>query len=107
MKFNSPYWFEWEKIQLLQRWILVHSFLYYNMNESIVDDEAFDNNCKQLVEMQEANESEFDKTKYRYVFEDFDGSTGFHLTSRLNKSDMGTISRDALMLLNMVKNGNK
>ena len=33
MEFKNPYFLTVERINLLQRWILVHSYLYYEKNE--------------------------------------------------------------------------
>lgn len=104
MRFNSPYWNKWEKIQMLQRWILVHSYLYYNADDPIVSDEMFDNNCKQLVELQRAHKKSSEKTRFYYVFEDFDGSTGFHLISRLRKRDTELIADEAARARGLKRN---
>lgn len=86
MEFKNPYEPEYVKISTLQRWILVHSFLYYEMDSSLVSDETFDGNAKQLVLMQK-NKVEAMKSEYWYVFFDFEGNTGFDLIGRLNKND--------------------
>lgn len=87
MRFNNPYWSNKLKISALQRWIIVHSILYYELNRSVVTDKVFDANAKQLVQMQEDFPDEAEEADYWYVFHDFDGTTGFDLYHRLDKHD--------------------
>lgn len=87
MKFANPYWSNKLRISALQRWIIVHSILYYELNSSIVEDKLFDANARQLVQMQHDYPDEAKESDYWYVFNDFDGSTGFDLYDRLNKKD--------------------
>jgi hypothetical protein len=98
MKFNNPYWNSRQKIEMLSRWILVHSYLYYDLDKSIVEDHTFDLNSKQLVKLQEAHKSEFKQSRYFYVMKDFDGSSGFGLCQKLNDYDYDCVTRDAVML---------
>ena len=87
MKFGNPYWSNKLKMSALQRWVLVHSIIYYELDNSVVSDKMFDDNAKQLVRMQNEFSDEANDTDYWYVFYDFDGSTGFDLFDRLNKKD--------------------
>lgn len=57
--------------------MLVHSYIYYHANESIITDETWTKWAKQLARLHE---------KYGYrvgfyddAFADWDGSSGFHL----------------------------
>lgn len=87
MKFRNPYWSNKLKMGSLQRWIIVHSILYYELDNAIIEDKLFDANARQLVELQKAYPDEAKESEYWYVFHDFDGSTGFDLYHRLNKHD--------------------
>ena len=88
MVFNNCYWSTQTKLDLLARWIIVHSILYYTHDTSIVSDRMFDLNSKQLADMiWEASNEELKATQYGYVINDFDGSTGFDLYGKLNKTD--------------------
>lgn len=100
MEFASPYWNTKTKIELLQRWILVHSHLYYDLNTSIIEDHMFDNNSKQLVTLQEANIEAFKQSRYFYAMYDFDGSSGFGMVQRLTPVHFSAVTRDASMLIN-------
>lgn len=82
------YWSDSTKISYLQRRIIVYSIMYYEHNESCISDYEYDSISHQLVEMM--NECDFEelrKSTYYYAMHDFDGSTGFHIYSRLTKYD--------------------
>ena len=88
------------KIEALQRQILVHSMLYYEMNESVISDKRFDKLSQLLVnKMKEVGSERVAKTQYGYVFYDFDGSTGFDLISRLTESDRVRVEQVATAVL--------
>ena len=83
MKFKNPYMKTVEKINLLERWILFHSYIYYELNENIVDDSVYDHNAQQLLEYKNSNFKIFKESKYYNLFYDYDGSTGMHLIDRI------------------------
>lgn len=105
MNFKNPYWTKQTKMELLERWILVHSIIYYRLNTSIVSDEMFDKNCMQLVQMAEDYPKEFKQTSFYYCFFDFDGSTGFDLYGRLKSEDSNYLESIAFHLVK--RYGNK
>ena len=107
MKFANPYWSNKLKIETLQRWIIVHSILYYEMDNSVVEDKMFDANARQLVEMQSKFYDDAEESEYWYVFYDFDGSTGFDLYDRLNKKDKKYLKHIAQLVLSSYKTGGK
>lgn len=83
-----------EKIQLLQRSILVQSFAYYEMNENILSDFQYDENAKQLAELKKQYPDEFKRSRYYEYFHDYcsdeDGTintSGFDLLERVRKTD--------------------
>lgn len=93
-----------QKIEFVQRYILVHSMLYYEMNTSVISDKKFDKVCRLLVNKQEKlSEERLNSTQYGYVFYDFDGSTGFDLVSRLKKSDRKRIEEIATYVLRLYR----
>lgn len=88
--YNFPvYWNDSLKISFLQRVILIHSYIYYELNNSIWSDKHFDEVAKQLTIMQNNYSKNWIKkrTDYGYAFMDFDGTTGFDLWERLTKRD--------------------
>lgn len=62
-----------------QRQILVHSFLYYQLDTSIIEDHTFDKWCKELADWQKENPELAKKTVFYEDFKDFDGSSGYDL----------------------------
>ena len=105
MKFPNPYWSDKLRISTLQRWILVHSLLYYEMDTSVVSDKMFDANARQLVRMQKENREAAKQSQYWYVFHDFDGTTGFDLPDRLKKSDRAWLMHIAMHVRKLHKGG--
>ena len=81
MKFHHPFSVV-EKIQLIQRWILVQSFAYYELNENIVSDFKYDANAKQLERLVMENPEDAKRSRYHdYFYDFFDESEGTHMTS--------------------------
>lgn len=68
-----------EKIQQRRLQILVHSCLYYELDNSIVSDATWNKWAKELIQLQKENPEIAKKVKYNEAFEGFDGSTGFNL----------------------------
>lgn len=82
------WWDNKTRIEFIQRRIIVFSILYYQYDESVLTDGEFDAASHQLVKlMKDTPQSVLEKTRYWYCMYDFDGSTGFHLYSRLTPSD--------------------
>lgn len=96
MEFCSVYCTNTMKMDSLQRWILIHSIIYYEMDRSLVTDKVFDDNCRQLVGLIESDPESHKKTDLYYVFNDFDGSTGFDLYHRLNRVDKRRYKNEAI-----------
>lgn len=65
-----------ERILQLRRMLCIHSYLYYHVGESIVNDEQWDKWAYELVELQKEM---WKVGYYDREFYDFDGSTGMHL----------------------------
>lgn len=69
-----------DRIDFLQRFIIVHSFLYYEADRSVIDDRYYDEVCKKLVKLKEENPDLWEKSQYRKQFgDDYNGATGFTL----------------------------
>lgn len=107
MKFHVPFNIV-EKIQLLQRSILVNSFAYYELNENILTDFQYDANARQLADFKRDFPNEFKRSRYFEYFRDYcaeDGAhytSGFDLLERVRSSDKDLYRRlhiDAAMAL--------
>lgn len=46
-----------EELSRLQRQFLIHSYLYYEMNENVIDDSHYDRICKQMVRLMKEPEA--------------------------------------------------
>jgi hypothetical protein len=93
VKFERPFNIV-EKIQLLQRSILVQSFAYYELNGNILSDFQYDDNAKQLAEMKKQYPEEFKRSRYYLYFKDYCSeeddahyTSGFDLLERVRKKD--------------------
>lgn len=75
------------KMNILERWIIFHSILYYNLDDNIVSDQMFDMNGKQLYSLILTYSKEFKLSKYYYVMSDYEGASGFGLYERLSSGD--------------------
>jgi hypothetical protein len=62
-----------------RRQILVHSFLYYQMNTNIISDHAFDQWSKELADLQQQYPETARECIFAKEFESFDGSSGYNL----------------------------
>ena len=98
-----------EKIQLLQRSILVNSYAYYELNENILSDYQYDMNARQLLELKKNSPDAYKKSRYRRYFDNFESGTGFDLTSRIksNKKLYQQVSHDAHLALKFKNEGLK
>lgn len=71
-----------ELIQQRRLQILVHSCIYYELNQNNVPDATWDAWAKELVELQNAHPDIACCVEYAKEFDGFDGSTGFDLPIR-------------------------
>jgi hypothetical protein len=104
MTFSKPFT-DLEKIQLLQRSILVNSYAYYELNENILSDFQYDTNTRQLLELKESAPEAYQKSRYYRFFDNFESGTGFDLTGRIrkNKKLYNKVARDAELALEFKK----
>lgn len=59
--------------------VLVHSCIYYEFNESIVDDATWAGWAVELEQLQAAYPAIADKVEWAAAFKDFNHSTGYNL----------------------------
>lgn len=103
MIFSNPDFTIKEKIELLERSILVNSFAYYELNENILSDFKYDANTRQLLELIAEYPEIFRKSRYYRYFDNFESGTGFDLSGRMrkNKKLYKKIERDATWALKL------
>jgi hypothetical protein len=68
-----------ELINRRKRQILVHSFLYYQLNENIIPDYQYDMWCKELAGLLVEYPDSASESTYYKEFLSFDGSSGYDL----------------------------
>lgn len=105
MIFNNPNFTIQDKIELLERSILVHSYIYYELNENVLADYKYDRNTRQLLSLKREYPDIFKKSRYFEYFTDFESGTGFDLMSRVKKDSnlYFKIARDATLTVRYKK----
>lgn len=89
-----------EYIDFLQRFILVHSYIYYELNNNVITDKFYDEKSKDLVRYKNEYPDLWRKSMYYKQFkDDYNGATGFTLFYDLDKSEQDKIRRIALSVL--------
>lgn len=82
------YWSDVTKASWLQRYIILHSVLYYELDTTLITDRQFDQACQQYVQLYSSLlEEEKQSTQYFYCMANFDGTTGFDLSDKLTEDD--------------------
>lgn len=102
MNFNKPFT-DRQKIQLLQRSILVASYVYYELNDNIQSDRTYEMNTRQLLDLKASNPEAWRKSRYYRYFDNFESGTGFDLMYRIrdNKKLFHNIVRDGHLALRL------
>lgn len=103
MNFSSKPFTDKEKIQLLQRSILVASYVYYELNDNFQSDRTYEMNTRQLLELKKSNPEAWERSRYRRYFDNFESGTGFDLMYRVrkNKNLFQKIVRDGNLALGL------
>jgi hypothetical protein len=65
-----------EEIKRTRYNLMIHSYLYYKVDQPIISDVLFDEMSKRLVELQKTTQK---IGFYDEAFQDWDGSTGYYL----------------------------
>ena len=97
-----------EQIELLQRWVCVHSYLYYEMDTNAVSDHVYNANTQQWLELKRSHPDAYRQSRYYAFFDDFESGTGFDLMYRIKQDDPELymiIRKDAEQVANWSKNG--
>lgn len=68
-----------ELISRRRRQLIVHSVIYYRMNDNIIDDSTWSEWAMELVELQHRYPEIAANCPFSDDFKGFDGSTGFNL----------------------------
>ena len=69
-----------EYIDFLQRYIIVHSYIYYELNDNVVSDKQYDAKSKELTRLKNEYPDLWKSSMYYQQFgDDYNGATGFTL----------------------------
>lgn len=75
-----------EKIDWLQRYIIVHSYIYYELNDNVISDREYDIKSKELVKYKNEYPHLWKSSEYYKQFgDDYNGATGFTLFHGLSE----------------------
>lgn len=76
-----------EYIDFLQRFIILHSYIYYELNDNVISDKDYDARAKELVKYKNEYPDLWKSSEYYKQFgDDYNGSTGFALYLDLNET---------------------
>lgn len=88
-------------IDFLQRFILVHSYMYYELDNSVISDKEYDSKSKELTKYKNDYPELWKSSEYYQQFrDDYNGSTGFTLYHDLNEHQKEIIQSIAYSILN-------
>lgn len=68
-----------ERIRQRRRQMLVHSYIYYELNDSIISDATWSKWAKELAQLQKDYPEESKRVEEYEQFQDWDGSSGAFL----------------------------
>lgn len=81
-----------EYIDFLQRGIIVHSYLYYILDKSVISDKDYDTKARELVSYKNAYPDLWKNSEYYEQFGDeYTGATGFTLYDDLSSQQKDII----------------
>jgi hypothetical protein len=68
-----------ERIKALRTQMLIHSYIYYELNNNLITDHDWQKRADELTQLQKLYPEHCKLKWYDIDFEGWDGSTGFHL----------------------------
>lgn len=90
-----------DRIDWLQRFIIVHSYIYYELNDNYISDREYDLKSKELAKYKDDYPELWKNSMYYKQFgDDYNGSTGFTLFHGLDERQKKII----LTIVNARKN---
>lgn len=88
-----------EKIDWLQRYIIVHSYIYYELNNNVIPDKEYDRRAKNLVKIKDKYPELWKTSEYYKQFgDDYNGVTGFTLYHDLDEHQQEIIRSIATLV---------
>lgn len=81
-----------EYINFLQRFIILHSYIYYELDDNVISDKDYDMKARELVKYKNEYPELWKSSEYYKQFgDDYNGATGFTLYHDLNNKQKETI----------------
>lgn len=75
-----------EYIDYLQRYIILHSYIYYELDNNLISDKQYDEKAKELVRYKNNYPELWKQSMYYKQFrDDYNGATGFTLFHDLDE----------------------
>lgn len=96
LNINNPYLNLTQRIALYERWLLIHSYLYYELNEPMKTDFEFDCVKKELLRLRKKQKN---KTRYSSAFDEEWNGSCFELFSKCSKSIQESIIQDCELII--------
>lgn len=90
-----------ERIDLLERWIIVTSYIYYELDDCVISDHTYNRNTQMLLDYIRTNPEAFERSRYYEYFKDFQSGTGYDLYYKLSDEMKEKVEWEALYVLNM------
>ena len=89
-----------EYIDFLQRFIIIHSYIYYELNNNVITDKYYDEKSKELTKLKQEYPDLWKSSMYYEQFGDeYNGSTGFTLYHDLGEKEQQRIRSIAFSVL--------
>lgn len=74
-----------EYINFLERFIILHSYIYYELDDNVISDKDYDTKARELVKYKNEYPELWKTSEYYKQFgDDYSGATGFTLYHDLN-----------------------
>ena len=93
-----------EYINFLQRYIIVHSYIYYELNDNYISDKDYDSKSKELTKYKNDYPELWKNSMYYKQFgDDYNGATGFTLYHDLDDRQKQIIQS----IVNSIRHNNR
>lgn len=88
------------KIDYLQRCIIIHSYIYYELDNNVISDKEYDTMARKLAKLRDEYPDLWKKSYYYKQFGDeYNGATGFTLFHDLDERQQAIIRYIATILI--------
>jgi len=78
-----------DRIKQLRLSLMVHSIIYYELNDNIISDAEWSKRAKELVELQEQHPDIAETVVFADLYRGFKGDTGFDLAKGADAAAWG------------------